>query len=46
MSTKYKIVQTGTFKKDLKKAIKRGYDIKLLGDVVDALAAVARVLLQ
>ena len=39
MSTKYKIVQTGTFKKDLKKAIKRGYDIKLLGDVVDALAA-------
>lgn len=36
---KYRIVQTGTFKKDLKLAIKRGYNTDLLGFVVDALAA-------
>ena len=37
--SKYRIVQTGTFKKDLKIAIKRGYNIDLLGFVVDTLAA-------
>lgn len=36
---KYLIVQTGIFKRDLKTAIKRGYDIDLLGEVVDTLAA-------
>lgn len=36
---KYKIVQTSKFKKDLKTAIKRGYDINLLGTVVDTLAS-------
>lgn len=36
---KYRIVQTGAFKKDLKIAIKRGYNIDLLGVVVDTLAA-------
>jgi mRNA interferase YafQ len=36
---KYKIVQTGHFKKDLKAAKKRGYDLALLGSVVDTLAA-------
>ena len=36
---KYKIVQTGIFRKDLKKAIRRGYNIKLLEEVVDTLAA-------
>ncbi len=35
---KYQIVQTGKFKKDLKAVIKRGYNIELLGVVVDALA--------
>lgn len=35
---RYKIVQTGVFKKDLKRAIKRGYDISLLAEVVDTLA--------
>ena len=39
MSKKYKIVQTGRFKKDLKIVKKRGYDLSLIGDVVDALAA-------
>lgn len=37
--SKYQIVQTGKFKKDLKVLIKRGYNIELLGVVVDALAA-------
>lgn len=37
--SKYRIVQTGKFKKDLKVAIKRGYDIGLLEIVVDTLAA-------
>lgn len=36
---KYRIVQSGAFKKDLKTAIKRGYNIDLLGVVVDTLAA-------
>lgn len=39
MSNKYEIVQTGRFKKDLKIARKRGYDLSLLGFVVDTLAA-------
>ena len=37
--SKYKIVQTGRFKKDLKLVIKRGYNIDLLGVVVDTLAS-------
>lgn len=37
--SKYRIVQTGRFKKDLKSVIKRGYNIDLLGIVVDTLAA-------
>lgn len=36
---KYKIVQTVRFKKDLRLLIKRGYNIDLLGVVVDTLAA-------
>ena len=36
--SKYRIVQTGKFKKDLKSMIKRGYNIVLLGVVVDTLA--------
>lgn len=36
---KYKIVQTVRFKKDLRSLIKRGYNIALLGVVVDTLAA-------
>lgn len=39
MSNKYEIVQTGRFKKDLKLAKKRGYDLSLIGSVVDTLAA-------
>ena len=39
MSNQYKIVQTGHFKKDLKIARKRGYDLSLLGNVVNTLAA-------
>ncbi|MDE5681026.1 MAG: type II toxin-antitoxin system YafQ family toxin [Mailhella sp.] len=35
---KYRISQTGVFKKDLKLAIKRGYDMDLIGFVVDTLA--------
>lgn len=35
---KYGIVQTSLFKKDLKVAKKRGYDLQLLNDVVDTLA--------
>ena len=35
---KYRIVQTGKFKKDLKTAIKRGYNIALLEVVIDILA--------
>ena len=36
---KYRIVQTGKFKKDLKTVIKRGYNIVLLEVVVDMLAS-------
>ena len=36
---KYKIAQTGKFKKDLKLIQKRGYDLSLLGIVVNMLAA-------
>lgn len=39
MNSKYEIVQTGRFKKDLKLARRRGYDLSLLGVVVDILAA-------
>ena len=39
MSSKYGIVPTGRFKKDLKIAQKRGYDLSLIGNVVDMLAA-------
>ena len=39
MNNKYKIVQTGRFKKDLKLAQKRGCNLALLGYVVDTLAA-------
>ena len=39
MSNQYEIVQTGRFKRDLKVARKRGYDLSLLGIVVDTLAA-------
>lgn len=35
---KYRLVQTKVFKKDLKIAIKGGYNIDLLGVVVDTLA--------
>jgi len=35
---KYNIRKTGIFKKDYKLAIKRGYDIKLLDDVIEILA--------
>ncbi len=35
---KYRISQTGVFKKDLKLAIKRGYNMDLIGFVVDTLA--------
>lgn len=34
----YKIVATGRFKKDLKLANKRGYNLSLLSEVVDMLA--------
>lgn len=37
--SKYRIVQTGHFKKDLKAAKKRGYDLRLIGFVVDTLAS-------
>ncbi len=39
MMSKYNIVQTTKFKKDLKLAKKRGYDLSLLGKIVDLLAA-------
>lgn len=37
--SKYGIVLTSMFKKDLKSAKKRGYDLSLLSRVVDTLAA-------
>lgn len=39
MNSRFKIVQTGIFKKDLKHLIKRGYDLSLIGNVVDILAS-------
>lgn len=36
---KFRIVQTSIFKRDLKLAIRRGYNIKLLECVVDLLAS-------
>lgn len=36
--SKYRIAQTSKFKKDLKAIIKRGYNISLMGAVVDVLA--------
>ncbi|WP_421781444.1 type II toxin-antitoxin system YafQ family toxin [Gardnerella sp. DNF01199S] len=36
---KYRIAQSRMFKKDLKLAIKRGYNISLLEEVVDILAS-------
>ena len=36
---RYKIVQTGRFRKDLKIIRKRGYDLNLMGVVVDMLAS-------
>lgn len=39
MTNKYKIVQSAHFKKDLKLARKRGYNLLLMGEVVDTLAA-------
>ena len=39
MSMKYRIVQSGRFKRDLKLARKRGYDLSLLGFVVDTIAS-------
>ncbi len=38
MMNKYNIVQTTKFKKDLKLAKKRGYNLSLLSEVVDLLA--------
>ena len=38
MMNKYNIVPTTRFKKDLKLAKKRGYDLSLLSEVVDLLA--------
>ena len=35
----YKIVTTGKFKKDLKSILKRGYNMKLLEDVVTKLSS-------
>ncbi len=35
---KYRIVVTSLFKKDLKTVKKRGYNLKLLSDVIDTLA--------
>lgn len=35
---KYSIIQTSLFKRDLKTAKKRNYDLQLLKDVVDTLA--------
>ncbi len=37
--SKYRIVQSGRFKKDLKVARKKGYNLNLLGVVIDTLAA-------
>ena len=39
MSGRYRIAQTSRFKRDLRTAIKRGYDMSLIGAVVDTLAS-------
>ncbi len=36
---KYRIVLSNRFKKDLKAVVRRGYDLSLINDVVDKLAA-------
>lgn len=36
--SRYRIVPTGRFKQDLKTARKRGYNLALLGEVVDTLS--------
>ena len=36
--SKYEIVPTNKFKKDLKMAIKRGYNMTLIEEVIDILA--------
>ena len=36
---KYKVVLSNRFKKDLKVVVRRGYDLRLINDVVDKLAA-------
>ncbi len=39
MTPRYQIQQTALFKKDLKRIRKRGYDLSLIGYVVNTLAA-------
>lgn len=39
MSVRYEIIETARFRKDLKRAAKRGYDLSLMEKVVDTLAA-------
>ncbi len=39
MTPRYQIQQTSLFKKDLKRIRRRGYDLSLMGYVVDTLAA-------
>ncbi len=39
MTPRYQIQQTALFKKDLTRIRKRGYDLSLIGHVVDTLAA-------
>ena len=36
---KYEVVLSNRFKKDLRTVIRRGYDLRLINDVVDKLAA-------
>lgn len=36
---KYRVVLSNRFKKDLKAIVRRGYDLSLINDVVDKLAA-------
>lgn len=36
---KYRVVLSKRFKKDLKVVVRRGYDLRLINDVVDKLAA-------
>ncbi|MCL1995781.1 MAG: type II toxin-antitoxin system YafQ family toxin [Defluviitaleaceae bacterium] len=38
MSKKYKVEPSTKFRRDYKRAIKRGYDMRLLDDVVDMLS--------